>query len=80
MLPSRGVVNVLQFCHQLIVQGKCHHGRIGDIEQEGTEEAHGTELCGEGEDGGGEAAAVLDISLRHVRRLLAAYRRDGARS
>lgn len=31
-----------------------------------------------GEMGGGEAAVVLDLSLRHVRRLLAAYRREGA--
>ncbi len=29
---------------------------------------------------GGEAAVLLDISLRHVRRLLAAYRREGARA
>ncbi len=31
-----------------------------------------------GEMRGGEAAVVLGISLRHVRRLLAAYRREGA--
>jgi len=29
---------------------------------------------------GGEAAVVLEVSLRHVRRLLAAYRREGARA
>ena len=34
-------VNVLQFCHQLIVQGKCHHGRKGDIEYEGTDKTYG---------------------------------------
>jgi hypothetical protein len=28
-------VNVLQFCHQLNVQGKCHHGEC-DIEPQGT--------------------------------------------
>jgi transposase len=29
---------------------------------------------------GGKAAVVLEVSLRHVRRLLAAYRREGARA
>ncbi len=33
-----------------------------------------------GEMGGGEAAVVLEVSLRHVRRLLAAYRREGAQA
>ena len=33
-----------------------------------------------GKTRGGEAAVVLGVSLRHVRRLLAAYRREGARA
>jgi len=31
------LVNVLRFCHYLIVQGKCRHEGDGDIEQERTE-------------------------------------------
>jgi hypothetical protein len=34
-------VNVLQFCHQLNVQGKCHHGEC-DIEPTGTTKTEGT--------------------------------------
>ncbi len=33
-----------------------------------------------GRMGGREAGEVLDLSLRHVRRLLAAYRKDGAQA
>jgi transposase len=33
-----------------------------------------------GEVGGGEAAALLGISLRHFRRIMAGYRREGARA
>ena len=33
-----------------------------------------------GEVGGREAAAILGISLRHLRRLIAGYRRDGVRA
>ncbi len=36
-------VNVIRFCHQLIVKGKCHHGRKGDIEQERAEKGNGLE-------------------------------------
>jgi hypothetical protein len=36
-------VDVLQFCHQLTVQEKCHHEGAGGIEQEGTSKANGTE-------------------------------------
>ncbi len=36
-----GSVNVLRYCHQLIVQGKCHHGKNGDVEQKRTKEAYG---------------------------------------
>jgi hypothetical protein len=38
---SRGV-NVLQFCHQLNVQGKCHHGE-SDIEPKRTTKVKRTE-------------------------------------
>ncbi|HEY93028.1 MAG TPA: hypothetical protein G4O17_04710 [Dehalococcoidia bacterium] len=34
-------VNVLRFCHQLTVQGKCHHEGDGVIEQERAEEVGG---------------------------------------
>ena len=34
-------VDVLRFCHHLIVQGKCHHEGDGDIEQERAEEVDG---------------------------------------
>jgi hypothetical protein len=37
-IPRCAVVNVLQFCHQLTVQGKCHHEGDGVIEQERAEE------------------------------------------
>ena len=35
-------VNVLGFCHPLIVQGKCHHGRNCNFEQKGTKKADDT--------------------------------------
>jgi len=35
---SVDTVNVLQFCHQLNVQRKCHHGE-SDIERTGTAQA-----------------------------------------
>ena len=34
-------VDVLQYCHQLNVQGKCHHGE-SDIERKGTTKVKGT--------------------------------------
>ena len=43
-------VNVLRFCHHLIVQGKCHHEGDGDIEQERTEEVSGVKSDRGGQD------------------------------
>jgi hypothetical protein len=37
-----GYVDVLRFCHQITVQGKCHHGRKSDIEPERTDKVNGT--------------------------------------
>ena len=42
-------VDVLRFCHHLIVQGKCHHEGDGDIEQEGTDEVDSVESSGDGQ-------------------------------
>jgi hypothetical protein len=39
----QSIVNVLQFCHQLIIQGKCHHGKSGDVEYQRTKEAYGNQ-------------------------------------
>ena len=36
------IVDVLRFCHQITVQGKCHHGRKSDIEPERTGKVNGT--------------------------------------
>jgi hypothetical protein len=41
-MPQDIIVEVLRFCHPLIVQGKCHHGE-SDIEPEGTEPVKGIE-------------------------------------
>ena len=71
-------VNVLRYCHHLIVQGKCHHEGDGDIEQERTEEVDGFNEVELGKTIGREAAELLDLSLRHLRRILAAYRKEGA--
>ena len=43
-------MDVIRFCHHLIVKGKCHHEGDGDIEQEGTEEVDGIESTGDGQD------------------------------
>ena len=46
LFVSRGLftcVDVLRFCHQITVQGKCHHGRKSDIEPERTGKVNGTQ-------------------------------------
>ncbi len=50
----------------------------GDIEQERAEEIGGVKPDGGRRDYCREAGEVLGLSLRHVRRLLAAYREEGA--
>jgi len=50
----------------------------GDIEQERTERLVVLNQVEMGKMIGREAAKVLALSLRHVRRLVAAYRREGA--
>ena len=34
-------VDVIGFCHHLIVKGKCHHERESDIESQRTKQAYG---------------------------------------
>ena len=63
-------VNVLRFCHpvnEMVTLNKKEQKRLMVLNQ--------VEM---GKIAGREAAEVLDISLRHVRRLLAAYRKEGA--
>ncbi len=50
----------------------------GDIEQERAEEVGGIKPSGEGPDDWQGSAEELDLSLRRVRRLLAACRKEGA--
>ena len=45
-------VDVIRFCHHLIVKRKCHHEGDGDIEQERTEEVGDVESGGDGENEG----------------------------
>ena len=45
-------VDVLQFCHHLIVQGKCHHEGDGDIEPKRAEEIGDIKSSGGGADAG----------------------------
>ena len=55
------------------------HEGDGDIEQERAKEVGGIKPGGDGQDDfGREASEVLGLSLRHVRRLLVAYRGEGA--
>lgn len=49
-------VDVLRFCHRLIVQGKCHHEGDGDIEQEGTEKV-GSVKSGRGGQNGWQGSS-----------------------
>ena len=44
------IVNVLRFCHQVTVLGKCHHEGEGDIEQERAEEVGGVKPGRGGQD------------------------------
>ena len=43
-------VDVIRFCHHLIVKGKCHHEGDGDIEQGRAEEIDGVKSGGCRED------------------------------
>ena len=43
-------VDVIRFCHHLIVKGKCHHEGDGDIEQGRAEEIDGVKSGGGRED------------------------------
>ncbi len=49
----------------------------GDIEQERTEEVDGIKPSGDGADVRQGGSRGVDLSSRHVRRLLAAYRNEG---
>jgi len=71
-----GSVNVLRLCHQLSVLRKCHHMVTLSLKEERRlqflneiERRHIT---------GKQGAEILEVSLRHFRRLLAAYRQKGA--
>jgi transposase len=71
-------VNVLRSCHPLTIQRKCHHEGDGDIEQEGTNKVDGIKSSRTARMTAEEAAGLLGLSFRHVRRLLRAYRNEGA--
>ncbi len=78
-----GAVDVLQFCHPLSVLRKCHPKRemVTLNRKEQTRLMVFNQVEGgpsRGRMTGGEASGVLGLSLRQVRRLLAAYRKEGA--